>query len=201
MRVRRVHNRRAPPLPSARRRRRLLLQRRKTFLICRRAAFLIARQRSAQQIESFVAAASVGEMAKKNSPRFALSQPWFVYTNLALTIGAFALLYYYLPARLTQTTHSTYNSSSISEPKYRDDGEIWHDIRVVTDLDQSSRVADAKRPTWRSIMKSGTLKITADGESARVEWRDTEDVELRGEFALGGRVRLIICSCIIAYIF
>lgn len=126
---------------------------------------------------------------KAASSSWSLSQSWFVYVNLALVIVAFAMLYQYLPARAALTApRRAYNASLLAAPMLRADGEIWHTIRVVTDLDQDSRVENAKRPTWRSILKSGVLKIAADGESARVDWNDAADVELRCEFALGGRV-------------
>jgi hypothetical protein len=87
-----------------------------------------------------------------------LSQPWFVYLNLALTFGAFAALYVYLPAKRDCAFVVNYNSSQLSAPIVQRNGDVWHKIAVITDLDHDSKHPE-KKDTWSSFMKKGVLKV------------------------------------------
>jgi soluble calcium-activated nucleotidase 1 len=65
-------------------------------------------------------------------------------------------------------------------------GDIWHKITVITDLDHESRHIE-KKDTWFSFMKRGILKISADQQKADIEWDDKHDVLLFSQLAAAGR--------------
>jgi hypothetical protein len=115
-----------------------------------------------------------------------LSQSWFVYLNLALTISAFAALYFYLPAKRECQFLSEYNSSQLTAPIYQRDGDVLHKIIVITDLDHDSK-DKAKKDTWSSILKTGILTISADQQKASVEWDDEHEISIYSQIAAGGR--------------
>lgn len=88
----------------------------------------------------------------------ALSKSWFVYLNLALVFGAFGVLYFYLPARKDCAYLVNYNESLLTTPMVQRNGETWHKIVVITDLDHDSKHPE-KKDTWSSFMKKGILKV------------------------------------------
>jgi soluble calcium-activated nucleotidase 1 len=116
----------------------------------------------------------------------ALSKSWFIYLNLALTFGAFAILYFYLPAKRDCAFVLNYNASQLSSPIVQRNGDVWHKIVVITDLDHDSKHPE-KKDTWSSFMKKGILKISADEQKASVEWDDEREILLFSQLAAGGR--------------
>ncbi|KAI6243958.1 hypothetical protein M3Y99_00063200 [Aphelenchoides fujianensis] len=127
-------------------------------------------------------------MSKRHSPAprdSLLAQPWFVWANLALVVGAFLLFYWSVPTKRECSLLVPYNESVLTTPEVLPNGDIVHKIRVVTDLDHDSKLPN--KQTWHSIMKTGRLTVSADGQRAAIEWDDSRDIILTSTMAAGGR--------------
>jgi len=142
----------------------------------------IEEDNSSKEIEKPTMSSETKRHVKESS----LSQSWFVYLNLALTFGAFAALYFYLPAKRDCAYLHDFNDTQLATPAIQRNGDTWHKIIVVTDLDHDSKHPE-KKDTCSSFMKRGVLKISADQQKATVEWDDEHEILLFSQLAAAGR--------------